>query len=233
MGGAALGAAHWAQFAKACAENGVGLLQDAELLLQHERFARALALGVLAQEELGKAIAAMSVVTHGVSPDSSREFAEFRTSHREKLLASALFRWLTVRTDSTSANETIDDFAQAPQESNGAKMGAFYVDMSDARIRRPTEVTATQAREVVGQASQLAECLMPWITAVDVELHAEPLAVLGPQFAEVLTHYVQEHASTPKEQLQLVHAIVRAAMEGRLAEALRLAMETSGPDAQS
>ena len=116
-------------------ENANGLLADAELLLENERWARACALAILAIEELGKVDLLRSLLV-ATTDKSLREGWKAYRSHRAKNV-----RWI-VPTLAGAAGRWRADFASIPDEDTALtaeriKQGSLYTDCrGDCRFAR-------------------------------------------------------------------------------------------------
>lgn len=145
--------------------NAQGLLEDAKTLLALERYPRALALAVLAREEVGKAVQVLAL-----SLGSSDIKIEHLVSHREKLLSAAI-------TDFVLGDEGLpvlrDRLTGRGMPTNDLKKAAFYVDLEDGAVRAPTAISPAQAAAEV----QLAESLIVAVSPILGQLTGETLGV--------------------------------------------------------
>jgi len=153
--------------AVAAAQNGRDLLDDAELLSDADRRARAYSLAVLAVEEYGKAV---SLLTLAVMPESLRAQAPVRRMlecHPIKQVGGLLLAVLPLSEGGQAASlaampltqlthilETTDAFAQ---DADRLKIRGLYVDMQrDAGIRRPSEITEAEVSDEIGCVREVA-----------------------------------------------------------------------------
>jgi AbiV family abortive infection protein len=156
--------------ATAVAENGQDLLNDAELLHDGGRRARAYSLAVLAVEEFGKTL---NLLALAAMPENLKAQAPVRRMlewHQLKQIAGLLLAvvplsepGLAVRlaamslTKLTKILDVIDAFVQ---DADRLKLRGLYVDMHrDARIRQPSEITEAEVSGQLGRARRVASAM--------------------------------------------------------------------------
>ncbi len=154
-------------YAVASANNAQGLLDDAELLSEAGRNARAYSLAVLAVEEFGKAV---NLVAIAAMPDNLRAQAPVRRMlewHQLKQIGGLLMAVVPISNPGAAtrlANMPLSQLTEIlntthafVQDSDRLKLRGLYVDMQvDARIRQPSEITMTEVRDQIGRARQVA-----------------------------------------------------------------------------
>ena len=134
-------------FVRETLDNSQGLLTEARLLFTHERWARAFALAILAQEEAAKALLTLAeAMPHN-------DLADLKpTRHEDKLTAAAL-------TELVFFGDLEDIVTQARQISGGAKhrekLAALYVDLRSDGLHSPASITRESAQDAVAQAENL------------------------------------------------------------------------------
>lgn len=164
--------------------NAQALLEDAQLLFNHGRWARAFALSVLAEEEAGKALLAIAEQLPG---DDLADLKPKR--HEDKLTATAL-------TGIAFLGDLGDIQDKARQIDSGAlhreKLAALYVDHGPDGLQAPTSIT----RERATQALSRSRKLIGWMTehlgqltpeAIDAAIQLD--ATLTPKMED----YFREH----------------------------------------
>ena len=123
--------------ATALLENGDSLLEDAQILLDKGRPARAVALSLIAAEELGKIYLCLGGIT-GETDVPSATSREWR-NHRDKLETAKALELAFVdhqpNLDSAKIKAEIDWQLRM-------KMSALYVDHNNGRTMRPSDVEA-------------------------------------------------------------------------------------------
>lgn len=184
-------------YASELQSNARTLLDDAHLLFDHGRWARALALAVLAEEEAGKALIAIAEQLPG------DEFSDLRpTRHEDKLTATALteIAFLGDLRKFQQDAERIDTGALHRE-----KLAALYVDQWPAGIQSPASITPARAAEALSRTEELIE----WISARLAQVTPEAVDV-AIQLNAVLTakmeEYFEQHGAAAG--LELVRAFV-------------------------
>jgi AbiV family abortive infection protein len=158
--------------AAAAAENGQDLLDDAELLSDASRLARAYSLAVFAVEEFGKGV---SLLTLAAMPENLRAQAPVRRMlecHQLKQVGGLLIAAVPFSEPGPAARLAAMPFSQLTQildtmdafvqDADRLKLRGMYVDMNrDAAIRRPTEITEADVSDQLGRARQVASSAAP------------------------------------------------------------------------
>jgi AbiV family abortive infection protein len=153
--------------AVAAANNAQGLLDDAELLSEAGRIARAYSLAVLAVEEFGKAV---NFVTLSAMPEKLRAQAPVRRMlewHQLKQIGGLLMAVVPISNPGAATRlanmplsqltDILDRTHAFVQDSDRLKLRGLYVDMQrDARIRQPSEITEAEASDQIDRARQVA-----------------------------------------------------------------------------
>ena len=125
------------ELAKALLENGDSLLDDAEVLFEAERPARAVALSLIATEELGKIYLCLGGIT-GEAEIPGATSRKWR-NHRDKLETARALELAFVdhlpEFDLAKIKAEIDWQLQV-------KMSALYVDHDNGQTRRPSDLDA-------------------------------------------------------------------------------------------
>jgi AbiV family abortive infection protein len=158
----------------AAAKNACGLVEDAELLSEAGRLARAYSLAGLAVEEVGKA---GSLATLAAMPATLRARAPVGRMlewHQMKLVAGQLIAAVPISALGLAARfvtmplsevtEILDDAEAFAQQTDRLKQRGLYVDVDrSGHVREPSEVTAAEVREQLDRArraASAAECLL-------------------------------------------------------------------------
>ena len=167
---------------RALVENHVALLEDAALLLGHDRPARASSLHVLAMEELAKAVrlydAAQQAWTSGAAVlDLEADFEKRATHHLSKLMRALEYdAGLEMFWGDYSAIEPPEDlsadgilatlegfYASLHQRAGGLndrKKGGFYVDRHGTEVRTPADVPADGIEAAICRTAQVGMMLL-------------------------------------------------------------------------
>lgn len=157
--------------------NALLLLDDARLLLDNERHARASALAVLAAEEFGKMLMAFGALT--LDPADKQGWRRFWTrfvSHNPKYANAAMMM------DAFMPEEDVSAFFESMQVfvsgSIAQKMAGLYVDVGE-------EGTVTAPEEVID--GELAQAML---TSIDTVIRTHARMWEGRD----LVHYFRENA---------------------------------------
>ena len=130
-------AAEALELATALLENGDSLLDDADVLFEADRRARAVAHSLIATEELGKIYLCLGGIT-GEAETPSAASREWR-NHRDKLETARALELAFVDSqpdfDVAKIKTQIDWQLQM-------KMSALYVDHDNGQTRRPSDLDA-------------------------------------------------------------------------------------------
>ena len=131
---------------EAILENADGLLQDALTLLNRNRYARSLALTVLAREELGKLamIVRASYAAANAEPYQWPRLQDRMHRHQAKLAASALVEIILSASfgDGVDPKKTLARLLQDPATQrtlNESKQVGFYVGVDASGLTRPAD----------------------------------------------------------------------------------------------
>lgn len=183
QGSAGEGLAAVVEYVRALQSNAEALLHDADLLFSHQRWARAMALGVLALEEVGKAVLATSTLF----PDD--DLAELKaTRHEDKLLTASL---VDIGFFSDLAEFRADVGVLNPTALHREKLSALYVDHRAGVLECPS-VTEERAEQVLSDARRVVAWLGKTYAQVSpeaIEFAQQLTAVLTP----ALDQYVSDH----------------------------------------
>lgn len=138
-------------YLRALQGNAESLLRDADLLFSHGRWARALALAVLAMEEAGKAVLA----TARLFPDD--DLAELKpTRHEDKLTTAGLVE-VGFLGDLSEVRTLIGQLDSSALHRE--KLSALYVDQREGDLRCPTSVAEERAEQVLAISRRITEWL--------------------------------------------------------------------------
>jgi len=144
------------EFCHAAEANARDLISDAEVLLEKERWPRAFALAVLAQEEFGKCL--MAMVLAMASPDVvSAHLHELRSGHIRKLRSALEHEALLGLPEGPpELLVSMDQIPEIARDGNDLKQWGFYVDISeDGSLRQPSEIGEREAKAVVARVHKV------------------------------------------------------------------------------
>lgn len=165
--------------------NARGLVADAQLLLEHDRWARSYALAALAGEELGKIEVCLDWMI-GTPVRTPKEFRRAWQDHSEKLTNLTAYR-AAFMDDPTTAH--LDSLKGQAQEVGRRKMAAIYVDWEGSAIQTPGSVTSREADELlklvepaVEHASMFLARLTPEVTSLLDEISYPLIDLLAAHF---------------------------------------------------
>ena len=184
--------------------NAAALLQDAELLLSHQRWPRAHALAVLALEEVGKAGICLGAL--GYQEDQAQDFwLEFR-DHKTKLhFAGAALQVLFGSEDQVEALVAVVAAAEAEAASEHAqKLRGLYVDLDrqTGEVLRPDAIDEGAAAQTVERVEAMLNLLGPaWLTAGIEE-----------RLDEIITHHSDDLTRLAEQARELVLVDTEAAV---------------------
>src|SRR5258706_6267376 len=141
--------------AAAAAENGQGLLDDAESLSVTGRHARPYSLAVMAVEEVGKATSLVALAAMPANVRAQAPVGRMLEWHQLKLVGGMLMAVLGFGPPGAAARLAAMPIAQLEQildttdafadDADRLKRRGLYVDMDrDGRIRRPSEITEAE-----------------------------------------------------------------------------------------
>jgi len=171
-------------YLRALQANAEALLSDAELLFSHQRWARALALAVLALEEEGEAVLA----TSGLFPDD--DLAELSARrHEDKLMTASL---VGVGFLGDLADLRIDICQLDSRALHVEKLSALYVDQTGDGLGTPGSVTKERAEQVIADAKRVVQWLGRWYNGLAPEV-LECAQRLNAELAPTLDRYVLDH----------------------------------------
>jgi AbiV family abortive infection protein len=151
----------------AAAENAQSLLDDAELLAEAGRHARAYSLAVQAVEEFGKAIGLLTLAAMPANVRAQAPVGRMLEWHQLKLVGGTLMAVLgfgppgaAVRLAAmpiTQLEQILDTTDAFAEDADRLKVRGLYVDMDRrGRIRRPSEITHAEVSDQLARARQVA-----------------------------------------------------------------------------
>jgi AbiV family abortive infection protein len=142
-----------ADLARASLDNATRLLRDAEILLNAGRFPSALALAVLASEEFGKSVMAVSAVARDASNTEFWRRFWRRTRHhptKAEIAGSIAGDFIEEEDEWVEFQERVPRFVEVGQV---AKFAALYVDMDESgEIQSPDLAISEEAARVAVEA---------------------------------------------------------------------------------
>lgn len=194
--------------AQAAMVNAGGLLDDARLLLDAGRWARAHALATLALEEFGKSTLCVAALQY--SEEQSKKFWSDFTKHQVKLgYALSIVRTLIA---SVPANvvEAITRVVSEAESGHNEKLAGLYVDIdSNNVILLPDRVTEAMARQTVADAAAVVEFFLPaWTSDVFDSKIGELLGEHWKKFSQVMNTAMQVLKLDPDAAMAMAHRLV-------------------------
>lgn len=137
--------------------NAAELVEEAELLLAHHHFARALTLAHLASEELSKLPILYTVAIQEVRGQAIdwRQVSRVMNSHPAKIREAQLMDYL--RTPHSEVNEALRELLDALRQSgmtNDLKNRSLYTSQSQGQFQRPSEVISQNAAKAFVQLAR-------------------------------------------------------------------------------
>src|SRR5438132_11594040 len=137
-----------------CIRNAQELCEEAELLLNNKRYARAYALTLISFEEIGKLLVLLGGAYHEPRDEVLwRKFWKRFRSHTLKRTRVSLMEMLSL--SSTTAERTFLEMKTEP-EAERLKQSALYVDYIDDNITCPSELWGERSRSLVEESLKLA-----------------------------------------------------------------------------
>ena len=171
------------RYAQAALRNARDLLDDAGVLIDHERWPRACSLAVLALEEAAKAY--LCGLLPVLPPEEAADifawpFAEMNRGHEIKLgIAGVVNHMLRYFTGGPEAPRSLAPALEAleagSREDNELKQRGFYVGYGDGQVLLPSDLGEREARESVARAAALvplATDFLGWSASLPAELLA-------------------------------------------------------------
>lgn len=155
---------------KALLSNAHDLLDDAQLLHDSGRYARALALATMAAEEHGKFAFCLDQLL-GNPPRTERKFIQAWTEHREKLENLVVFRAAFVDELPMPPGEEL--MAQ-PAAFHKQRMSALYVDLSGDTVKVPVSDKALSERMILDVRASVT-----WVEPLFSQLSPEMVPLLA------------------------------------------------------
>ncbi len=197
----ALTGAQLAELAEAALENANDLLDDARVLLENQRWARAYALAVLAAEEIGKF--QLCIVAASYEPTDIRAWANYWKNfitHGPKLT-----NWIGQLIDSLDWDFTTEGQSPWAREWDARKksaaivlelkMAGFYVDFSEEHVRRPSQLVDEKTAKTTWEAIAFV------IRSVTARFAGDLSVLFGPQ-AQALGGALREMLTNPPSELR-------------------------------
>jgi AbiV family abortive infection protein len=184
-------------YARAALRNARDLLDDAGVLVDHERWPRACSLAVLAMEEAAKVL--LCGLLPLLPPEEAHHFAlpfaEMNRTHETKLLAAGvmthLLSYFMGGSDAPSSlAPALEALEAGRRDDNELKKRGFYVGYQDGRVLLPSELAEQDARESLARAVALvplAESFFDW----SADPSADVLAVRGEIWARLVEAFEQ------------------------------------------
>lgn len=168
-----------AHYAGELQDNARSLLEDAQLLLEHRRWARVLALAVLAEEETGKALLAIAAHMPGDG------LTELKPNRHEDKLTTTTLAGMAFLGDLGGIQDKVRQIDAGALHRQ--KLAALYVDHTPAGLRSPASISCEQATEALVRTGNLIEWMsahLAPLTPEAIEAAAHLNAVLTPKLEE-------------------------------------------------
>lgn len=166
------------ELCRALLDNSDALVDDAGLLLEYGRHPRAVALALMALEELSKVYLCIEAIVEGTAMPvaRSRSWAD----HREKLTGAAALELAFLRESPDLDRTKVQQSATADQRT---KLACLYVDHADGQIATPSDL-AVDASPFVDRAGRA----VAWLRTVLRHLSPDVIDAVRPH-REVLEQY--------------------------------------------
>jgi len=141
------------EFWQAAEANAQDLISDAEALLAMQRWPRAFALAVLADEEFGKGLMALALATAPPDVVQQARLQQLTGEHLRALLSAYQREAMTgppgLRDDALGSR-------QITRDADELKQLGFHVDIADdGSLRLPSDIGADEARAMVARVRQI------------------------------------------------------------------------------
>lgn len=209
------------ELATALLENGDSLLEDAQVLLDAGRPVRAIALSLIAAEELGK----IHLCLGGITGETDVPSATSRAwrNHRDKLETAKALELAFVdhqpNLDSAKIKAEIDWQLQV-------KMSALYVDQVNGRTMRPSDVEA-DPRGLIERGRAKSAVLHGVLDRISPEV-LDAMEEHGALMARIVQALIDEgDAAVTIDRLRAVNAAAVSDDAEALGIALRAALTTT------
>lgn len=196
---------------QASLRNAAALLEDARTLLGAESAARAHALATLALEEIGKSHLCLlallpipkSAIIYGTR--SKSDFWAAWQGHTDKLEWALGFLRLLLE-DSGPAFQVFARVRTSAQAEHLRKLRGFYVDYDGRSILEPTEITETDAHEMIAMADRsLSVASGAFLSDGAIERAREALVQHGGE----LTSFIEEASEAVQADMDTALVQVR------------------------
>src|SRR6185437_6052438 len=152
-----------ADYGRAALQNARDLIADARLLLDHQRWARACSLAILATEEAAKAFVCcmLPMLPDEAAPHFRWPLDQINRTHGLKLgtarmLTHVLDFYMGGPDAPARYPSDLGELAAGQKEDNERKQRGLYVSLSDAQIMLPSEITERDAADALERAARLA-----------------------------------------------------------------------------
>jgi AbiV family abortive infection protein len=166
-----------ATLGKACSDNALDLVEEANLLADNDHPARGFALTILAAEELGKAFVCVLMLAN--PSDDAADWSTFWQVIGGKQHETKVWTALYLEQHLLEATGVIpDELSQAlagltAKPLNEAKFQALYVDLDDnGSISAPSDLGSDEAS--IQRARTLRRSIVPWAVAMQVGSFSKP-----------------------------------------------------------
>lgn len=146
------------QLAIAAIRHARGQLQDAEHLIERERWSPALVTAALGLEEMGKAHLCTSMLAYSPEQRATQatEFWKTFNSHAAKAAIAQTQLMMLTSPAPPNAATLFADITASAEKVNDAKFRGLYVDVAeDGELTEPDEVAEAHARAVVEQLARV------------------------------------------------------------------------------
>lgn len=141
------------QFWQAAEANARDLIEDAEILLEKERWPRAYALAVLAYEEFGKGLMALALAAAHPSLMTPARLRELKSGHIRKLMSAYEHEAMV---GAPELWVTVPQSRENSRDANLLKQRGFYIDFrDDGSLRVPSEIGEDDARTLVTRVHKI------------------------------------------------------------------------------
>jgi AbiV family abortive infection protein len=159
----------------AAIQNATRLAADARLLFDNGRYASAMALAILAIEEVGKVAILRGLAVASEETALKSGWRDYRTHTKKNVMWPLIFELKSGARCATDFAKLFDDNAEHPQLLENVKQVCFYTDcLSDCNWSVPEKIIERDLAQVILQAAEVM-ARVQHITTDEIELWIEYL----------------------------------------------------------
>lgn len=182
-------------------DNAAALAEDAALLYEDDRYARAYALAALAGEELGKVYLCLDAVLTADGSEPSRFWRAWR-EHGDKLDSARAYAAAFI--EDLGALD-VDQLAPDARTIAVQKLSAIYVDFDGERALTPERISGADAAQLLATTRASIEHARQALGGLSMDV-AAALHVLGPTLSAFVDQQTQ--GKVPAEAVGLLRQLL-------------------------